>query len=409
MEPSDAKTMPGNARRPSQKCKVDLLARRLAASQDDPFLAELKMRRFGSTLAIIVAGLATTLMAPAARADVSPDRAAAEALAVTALALVQKGEILAGCAKFAASTQIEPTARRFLNLADCQLKAGLTATAWLSFVEARERAERNGDRELSRSARRTIEQLQETLGYIEIVVPEVADLSGLEIRRDGILLPESARGLAVAVDPGPHRIAVQAPGRRPWSTQLSLGPGSTKVTITVPTLEVDPENPVIDVAEATTEDARLTEDNRLPIRVFGGTALLPPPDPPQPQPQPQPPDLDVGRTQRTIAWMLSGVGVVSLGASVGLAIAAHSTKSDLETLCTAGTCPAWAADPLSRYQSQTTAANVFLGLGIASIAGAAVVYLTAPSPGGERTLTSSLRVAPVLGQGNAGVLAAGNF
>ena len=178
----------------------------------------------------------------------SPDRAAAEALAVTASALVRKGELRAGCAKFATSAQIDPTARRFLNLADCQLKAGLTATAWLSFVEARERAERNGDRELSRSARRTIEQLQDSLGHIEIVVPDVADLSGLEIRRDGILLPEAARGLAVAVDPGLHQIAAQAPGRRPWSTQLSLGPGSTTVTITVPVLEVDPENPVIDVA-----------------------------------------------------------------------------------------------------------------------------------------------------------------
>ena len=392
-----------NARRSSQKCKDNLLARRLEATQDEPLLAELKMRRFGSTLAMIVAGLATTLAAPASRADVSPDRAAAEALAVTASALVRKGELHAGCAKFAASAQIDPTARRFLNLADCQLKAGLTATAWLSFVEARERAERIGDRELSRSARRTIEQLQDSLGHIEIVVPDIADLSGLEIRRDGVLLPESARGLAVAVDPGPHQIAVQAPGRRPWSTQLSLGPGSTTVTITVPVLDVDPENPVIDVAEAIPENARLVEDDRLPIRVFSGTAL-PTPDPPAPQPS----DPDVGRTQRTIAWMLGGVGVVSLGASVGLAIAAKSTKSDLETLCTAGTCPAWAADPLSRYQSQATAANVFLGLGIASLAGAAVVYLTAPSPG-ERTLTSSLRVAPVLGQGNAGVLAAGNF
>jgi hypothetical protein len=107
--------------------------------------------------------------------------------------------------------------------------------------------------------------------------------------------------------------------------------------------------------------------------------------------------------------MLGGAGVVSLGASVGLAIAAQSTKSDLEALCTAGTCPASAANQLGRYESQATAANVFLGLGIASLAGAAVVYLTAPSPAGERTLASSLRVAPVLGQGNAGVLAAGHF
>jgi hypothetical protein len=347
--------------------------------------------------------LATTLAARAAQADVTPDRAAAEALAVTASALVKKGEIREGCAKFAASARIDPTARRVLNLADCQLKAGLTATAWLSFVEARERADRNGDRELSRSARRTIEHLQDSLGHIEIAVPEGADLSGLEIRRDGILLPESARGVAVAVDPGSHVIAVQAPGRRPWSTQLALGQGSTTVTITVPTLEVDPENPLTDLAEPSLDAEGLTED-RLPVRVFSGTAL-PPPEPPSSPP----PDPDVGHTQRTIAWMLGGAGVVSLGASLGLAIAAQSTKSDLEALCTAGTCPASAANQLGRYESQATAANVFLGLGIASLAGTAVVNLTAPSPAGERTLASSLRVAPVLGQGNAGVLAAGHF
>jgi hypothetical protein len=324
------------------------------------------------------------------RADVLPDRAAAEALAVTASALVQKGEVLEGCAKFAASAQIDPTARRFLNLADCQLKAGLTASAWLSFVEARERAERNGDRELSLSAIRTIEHLQNSLGRIEVVVPDAADVSGLEIRRDDVLLPESARGLAIAVDPGPHVIAAQAPGRRRWSTQLSLGQGSTTVTITIPTLEVDPEN-------------RLTEDDRLPMRVFSGTALVSPPD------APPPPDPDVGRTQRTIAWVMAGAGVVSLGASAGLALAAQSTKSDLQTLCTAGSCPMSASEQYNRFESQATAANVFLGLGLASLAGAAVVYLTAPTPDRERTSAASLRMAPVLGPGNAGLLAAGHF
>src|SRR5262245_62123072 len=93
------------------------------------------MRRFGSTLAMVFAGWTATLSAFPAFAEVSPDRAAAEALAIAGTALAQKGAYREACAKYASSVQIDPTARRFLNLADCQLKAGLTASAWLSYVE----------------------------------------------------------------------------------------------------------------------------------------------------------------------------------------------------------------------------------------------------------------------------------
>jgi hypothetical protein len=354
------------------------------------------MRGSGSTLAMIVVGMAMTLPGFPARADVSPDRAAAEALAVSASALLQKGEYREACAQYTSSAQIDPTARRFLNLGDCQLKAGLTASAWLSFVEARDRAERNGDGELSRSALKSIEHLQNTLAYIEIVVQGGADVRGLEVRRDGILVSESARGLPVAVDPGPHVIAVQAPGRRPWSTQLGLTKGGTTVTVTIPTLETDPEG-------------QLTEEDRLPMRVFGGTALVPEMPPPDRAPEmPPPPDLSVGRTQRTIAWVLAGASAVSLTASIGFGLAANSTKDDVQAQCPAGACSSQSSlDLYRRAESQAAVSNVFLGLGIASLVGAGIVYFTAPSP--HDRSAAFLRLAPMVAQGTGGLLAAGRF
>src|SRR5262245_23511913 len=85
----------------------------------------------------IAAVLSGALLAPGlARADVSADKAAAEALFNHAKQLVKEGKLSEACPKFEESLRLDPGIGTLLYLADCQEKAGKTASAWARFLEA---------------------------------------------------------------------------------------------------------------------------------------------------------------------------------------------------------------------------------------------------------------------------------
>jgi hypothetical protein len=329
-----------------------------------------------------------------ARGEAPPDRAAAEALATEASSLMQKGSYREACEKYDESAKIDPGARRLLKLAECQERAGMTASAWLTFAEARDRAEAKGDDELAQVGSQNAARVARNVGRIAIVVPSPSNVTGLEVRRDGMLIPESVRGVAVAVDPGPHVLSATAPGRRPWSAQIGLASGSATVTVTIPHLEVDPA------------DLPLATD-RMALRPPNSALLL---DPDNGSTRSvMPPDPDRGGTQRAIGWVLGGAGLVSIGTSVFFAIQANATNNDVEAQCPGHVCAVSMAELLDRSRSQATASNVFLGLGLASLTGGAIVYLTAPSSTRPERQAASLRIVPALAPGAPGLMALGRF
>src|SRR5687768_7337204 len=124
------------------------------------------MRSMGycrSTLGVIAALTIGATSLPA-RGEATPDRAAAEALANAASALMQKGSYREACAKYDESAKIDPGARRLLKLAECQERAGMTASAWFTFAEARDRAESMGDDELAHVASQNGARLATNVG-----------------------------------------------------------------------------------------------------------------------------------------------------------------------------------------------------------------------------------------------------
>ena len=83
-------------------------------------------------LLTLAAAAAFSLTGARARADV----AAAEALFQEGRALLDQGNVDAACDKFESSQASEASSGTLLNLADCRLKQGRTATAWAQFVAA---------------------------------------------------------------------------------------------------------------------------------------------------------------------------------------------------------------------------------------------------------------------------------
>ena len=189
--------------------------------------------RFGMTAAIATLGLG----AFPARGEICADHPSADSLAQAASELIRTGDVRQACAYYHKSARLEPTTRRYLRLAECQEKVGMTASAWLTFAETRDKAEERGEKELAMIARQRAARLEGVLARVIIATYNAAEIDGLEIRRDGALVPEAALGVPVPVDPGPHVITAKAPGRRAWSTEISLSPGKATVTVIVPNLD----------------------------------------------------------------------------------------------------------------------------------------------------------------------------
>jgi hypothetical protein len=260
-----------------------------------------------------------------------------------------EGKLGEACQKFEASAQLSQTPGVRLNLVDCWTAMGRTASAWAMSEEALGLAERSGDEPAATAARQRRESLLKQLTSLAVTVSPEAALPGLEITRDGQRVLAAEWGMPVPVDPGPHTIVAQAPGRTPWSSTQTLAAPGTTVTIAVPVL-ADPA-----------ESAPRTH----------GT--------------------------RTLGLVTAGVGVLGLGVGSVLAVDAASKKSTYQAhegpggQCADLTCQTASHDA---FRAGTWSTVAFVAGGAACAAGA-FLWLYAPA--------AATGVAPAVGPRTAGL------
>jgi hypothetical protein len=216
-----------------------------------------------------------------------------------------------------------------------------------------------------------------TAGRLEIVVPVENDVDGLEIERDGVLVPASSYGVAVPVDAGTHVLTARAPGRVPWSTQVRLAPANTTVSLTVPRLNAEiampPRSRDVAPASAPTDD-----------RMEGSS----------------------GKAQQTIGFVLAGTGLAAITAGAWLGFTTASAEREMRDQCPWSYCVN--SETVDRLRSQAAAADTLLFLGLASSLGAAVLFLTMPSATPERR-AAAFNLAPAVAPGGGSVVASGKF
>jgi hypothetical protein len=106
----------------------------------------------------------------------------------------------------------------------------------------------------------------------------------------------------------------------------------------------------------------------------------------QPPPMPAPPEPNPGLgTQKVLALVAGGVGVVGLGLGTVLGVLALSERSDAETVCAGTLCPT--PDGVNKWSSATSTANIssaMFAVGVLGVAGGAALWLTAPSATGPQ-------------------------
>ena len=315
-------------------------------------------------------------------ADGASDDVAARALFDDARSLMQAGRFAEACPRFEESGRLAPGIGTRFNLADCYEHAGRTASAWAIFLDVAGAARMKHQDDREKVARERAAALEPRLVRLVIVVPTENRPLGLEIQRDGTRVGEAQWGVGVPADPGAHLITATAPGRKKWVESANVAGEKALVSVTVPTLALDP-------------DAREGPGSReAPIAAVSG--LLDPATEP-----------GRGDRQRVVALVAGGLGVVSLGVGAYFGLRSISKRDAASPHCTGDTC-----DPDGiRFRQEAinagsvgTVAFVVGGVGVAA---GILLWLTAPSS--PRSKKRALQVAPEMSASRAGVLVSGSF
>lgn len=300
--------------------------------------------------------------------------AAAEALYADARRLMESGDFASACPKLAESQRLDPVTGTLLNLASYYEQGGKKASAWLTWLEAARSAKAQGQADCEVLARDKARVLEGILGRVAIQVAPDAPPE-ITVKRDGELLTRAAFGTALPLDAGAHTLVASAPGYEDYRQTFVVTDGAT-LTLTVPAL----------------------------TRV--STAAPTDPETAQPQPEkaasaPPPEPSGASSTQRTVGWILGGVGLAGLGVGSVFGLLAlnanNQSKENCVTDLTPDICSQEGLDQRNQAFGLATGSTVAFVAGTALMTGGVVLLLTAPDDKAESALQAEFR--PMAGGG----------
>jgi serine/threonine-protein kinase len=338
------------------------------------------------------------------------DPAAAQAQFEEGKRLLSQGQADLACTKFEESQRLDPGLGTQFHLADCWQRLGRKASAWNLFREITQEAHALGQSARERVARDRAEALAPWVTKLAIAPHDAATTPGFTLLRDGVVVEPAAWGEPVPVDPGPHQIAAQAPGKQPWVFQVDVAPDQTVVTVNVPAL-VDMSPPPMPAAIRPVMPPPVVMVKSRPVA--GVTALMPEDRVATP----------AGSAQRALGWTVSGLGLVAFGVGIYYG----SLWIDDYDRANARCHPVCNAEGLQFRDDERPngmAAAALLGGGAAGMLFGAALVASAPdarivaqkplpdaSPEGARKppARGAFRVTPTAGPRGAGVLVLGSF
>lgn len=298
------------------------------------------MKSLTTTRWLAVGAILST--SPSLWADEAPtDTAAtAEALFREGRAAMTRGDYASACPKLASSYEIDPATGALLALALCYERAGRIASAWSAYVEAEQRARREGRQDRAESARDRIAALEPRLPKLTISIgTAVAGLPGWRLERDGVLVARAATGLPIPVDPGDHTLVVTADGYERAVKKVTVEERSTKeVVFADPLVRIRPERAA--PPQKTTEGAPLD-----PFQIAG---------------------ISVGGAGLTLLAVGSGYGIVAMQKN-----ADSNEDCDADDFCG----PRGKRDRLDAIEAGNVSTGLFVAGGVAAAVGTALFAL----------------------------------
>jgi hypothetical protein len=308
-----------------------------------------------------------------ARAD---NAAAANALFDEGKRLMQAGRYPEACAKFADSQRLDPGVGTMLNLAACYEKNGQTASAWSAYRAAAAAARDKGQSTREKAARESVARLESGLLKVIVTVTPQPDADALTITLDGTAIPPGLRGIPTPVDTGNHRLEASGPGKKAWSVAFTVS-GTATTPVLVPVLDNAPAPAAADAAKSTAPSAPLGAEPRD------------------------------GKSQRAVALIVGGVGLVGEGIGSAFGLMAKTIDDNADPLCSSSDhCTDEGKALVNSAHSKATVATVAFSIGAAGLLGGTILWLTAPRP---QERGPSVAVVPTVGPDGAGFFAKGTF
>jgi hypothetical protein len=311
-------------------------------------------RRIRATLAVLaLAGLAGT-------ATAQGDAAAAEQLYKAGKALAKQGKYDVACPKFEESYNLDKGLGTLVNLADCHEHVGKIATAWAEWNEAVDYARREKDDRGKYAAERR-DKLEPRLPKLSIDVAN--PVAALSVFRGDVVVGSASFGTPLAVDPGTVTVSVRRGDKVLKSVDVEAKEGETAHT-------------ALDLGAI---DREFPEEKPAPPPTATATA------PPAPTPAPPPPPPP-SNGQKTLGFVVGGVGLAALVTAGAFELVALSKKSkaDEPDQCVNNYC---SPNGFSTIDSAKKYATIGQWVGVGGVlltaVGATLVF-TAPSSEGRR-------------------------
>jgi len=324
--------------------------------------------------AVALAGLERTALA----ADPQEQRLA-QALFDDGRRLMDESRYGEACPKLAESQRLDPGGGTILNLAICHEKEGKLATAKNDFDEALVVAMKDGRKDRQKIAKDRLAAIAAAIPRVTVMISPSADIEGLEVKLDGLVLRRAAWGVEATVDPGPHVVEASATGRSPWSSTVQVNAGQKKV-VPVPAL-----GPLASLPPGASLPLVATAD--LPAPLSPGN----PPDAEQAPAQPR----TYSETPNPVYYVVLAATLASAATSAVTGIMTLSASSD----ATAGCLPdrkycrdAASADAADRAKTFAWVSTITLGAAAAGVV--ALLIIPSRSTGTKSSLRSSAVLLP---------------
>ena len=272
---------------------------------------------------VVGAAVAVLWQAPAFAAG---DAGAAREQLKLGYNLKEEGKCAEAIPHLAESLRLDAKAITLINLADCEERTKKLADAMGHWVDARARAQAEGNKAIEEEATDRARSLEGRLARLTVKLAASAPPDA-SVERDGVVLGAPSLGVPLPVDPGSHALVVKAKGHADTRADVVLAEGEAK------TLAVD-VGPVVEVPVA---------------------ALA----------------LAAERTQVSpLVW--AGFGVAAVGVVVGAITGAKalSAGSDAETACPDLRCRTAAFDDVESGRHMATVSTIaFIAAGVGASVG----------------------------------------
>jgi hypothetical protein len=305
------------------------------------------------------------------------DPVRAEALFDQAKQQLKAGDWQAGCALFRQSLELDPAVSTQAKVARCYEQEGKPLAAWHAYQQALKltQANRLTDKrrqELESYIRAAIAQLEPRVPRLRIRVDPAPP--GLEVSNDGRVLAIEALGDPVAVDPGQHEVVARAPGYREARVTVNAAEGAV-----------------------TAAELKLVAEPLLEAPQAAGSGTVPPPRQRPMAPggagSPRAPD---GRSQRSVAWVVGGAGLLALVGAGYFGLRTLILVNDSNAYCGSDNlCRADGIELRRRAQVAQTSGLILAGVGAAALGVGVTLFVTSPTRDGPASPAVSVRIAPL--------------